>query len=419
MKLRWLPLLGMATVLMPTLALAADWPQWRGPNRDGKSSETGLNPSLSEPKLLWTATGLGNSYSGPAIVGDRIYSMGADKTGNVEYLFCLDATNGKELWRTVFAKFVDNNWGGGPRGNPTVDGDRVYGLGAGGDLVCLNTKDGSKVWAVNFPKDLGGKMMSSWNFSESVLIDGDRVICTPGGSKGTLAALNKMTGEVIWRSTGLTDPAAYASIQAHELGGIKQYITMTNKGVVGVKADDGKLLWQSPLAKNPTAVIPTPVIKGNLVFVTSGYGAGCGLVKLTPDGKGGITAEDVYDNKDMSNHHGGVILIDDHVYGHSDRKGWTCMELETGKVVWAENKKQDKGSIVYADGHFWLYGEGSHALVTIKATTEGFQEVGRMKLPKETTIRARAGRTWTHPVIANGKLYLRDQDLLFCFDVSK
>ncbi|HEY8505240.1 MAG TPA: PQQ-binding-like beta-propeller repeat protein [Gemmataceae bacterium] len=415
---RLLPLVTAA--LFAGAAVAADWPQWRGPDRTGISREKGL---LKEwpgggPKLLWSARNLGEGYSGPAVVGGRLYSAGSDRKGDSQFVFCLDANTGKELWRTDFAPYFPQGYGGGPRSTPTVDGDRLYVLGGGGELACLRTEDGSKLWDVNLRKDLGGKMMSGWGYSESVLVDGDKVICTPGGGKGTLAALDKMTGEVIWRSTGLTDDAAYSSVIVHEAGGVRHYVQMTGRAVVGVKPEDGSLLWRNTSLSLRTAAIPTPIAKGEHVFATSGYGAGCVLIKLTPDGKGGLRSEEVYTSRDMSNHHGGVILLGDHVYGHNDRReGWVCMELLSGKLAWSQ-PKFPKGSITYADGHFYCYSERDGALACIEASAKGWNEVGRLKIPEQSKIRSARGRIWTHPVVAGGKLFLRDQDLMFCYDLK-
>jgi outer membrane protein assembly factor BamB len=407
-----------------SFARADDWPQWRGPNRDEISKEVGIQKTWPSqgPPVAWTFTDAGIGYSGPAVVGNRLYIAGATGEGedDKDFVLCIDTGTGKQVWKADFGKGFKNGWGGGPRGNPTVDGDSVYVLGPKGELLCLATADGKQKWSKDFVGDLGGKIMSGWGYSESVLVDGDRVICTPGGSRGTLAALDKTTGKVVWRSTDLTDDAAYSSVIKATVGGVAMYVQQTNKGVVGVNAKTGKLLWKNDCPAYRTAVIPTPVFHDDHVYVSSGYGAGCTLVKLTADGKGGVTAKEVYKNKNMINHHGGVVLVGDYIYGFSDGRGWVCQDFKTGENKWeAKGKNQlEKGSITCVDGDLLCYGESSGQLVRIKATPEGWKEVARFKLPKETRLSRKQGKIWTHPVVANGKLYLRDLDLLFAFNVS-
>jgi outer membrane protein assembly factor BamB len=395
-----------------------DWPQFRGPNRDDISKETGLVKDwpMGGPKLVWTCEEAGNGYSGPAIVGDRFLSMGADEKS--EFVFCLDVKSGQKLWQRPYGtRFKNANWGDGPRGTPTIDGERVYGIGGQGDLVCLKLADGAIVWEKNLKKDLGGQQMSGWGYTESPLIDGDKLICTPGGSKGTLAALDKKTGDLLWRSTGYTDSAGYSSVVIGDAGGVKQYVQMTGGSVAGVAADDGRLLWRFACS-NPTAAIPTPVVQGDLVYSTSGYNAGCRLVKVVADGGRKEKAEEVYATKDMTNHHGGVVKVGDYLYGYSDAKrGWVCQEFNTGKVVWSESKLS-KGSLTCADGKLYLYAEKDGTCVLIDASPDGWREHGRFKIPKQTKGRPSGAGIRTHPVVANGRLYLRDQELFFAFDVK-
>lgn len=408
------------------LLTAADWPQWRGPNRDGISAETGLLKSWpkSGPKLLWTSKDVGLGYSSVAVVGNVVYTAGADNDDTAEFVAAIDATTGKLLWKQKFGGWFDNNWGGGPRGCPTVDGDSLYILGAKGDLACLDVKSGQVLWTKNFKKDFDGKLMSGWGYSESVLVDGEKVICSPGGLNGTMVALKKSDGELIWRSADLTDDAAYSSAVISEACGIRQYVQMTGSGVAGVRAEDGKLLWRVEGKDYRVAVIPTPVASGDLVFATTDYGARCKLIKLSKGGPAGIQADVVYENKDMENHHGGVLLIDGHIYGshrnanQKRRLPFVCMNLETGKVAWDESQKLEPSSIVYADGMIHAYGQETGACVMVKPSAKGYQEAGRFTIPQQTKRRKPQGAIWTHPVVANGKLFLRDQELLFAFDLS-
>jgi outer membrane protein assembly factor BamB len=403
---------------------AGDWPQWRGPKPDDICTETGLMKSFpgGGPPLAWKFEEAGIGYSGFAVVGGTLYGFGAvDKKGE-EFVYALDTATGKEKWRTPIKNAKPLNildtWGVGPRGTPTVDGDRVYVLGGQADLACLRTDTGSILWQVSLTKDLKGKLMSGWGYSESPLVDGDQVVCTPGGDGGTLAALDKMTGKVKWRSTGLSAQATYSSIIIAQVGDVRHYVQLTKDGPAGFNPKNGDVLWKEKVIEGDwkTAVIPTPVFHDNCVFVTAGYGAGCGLVKLTPDGKGGIKSKTEYANKVMENHHGGVVLVGEHIYG-SAPKGLVCQNFKTGKESWAE-KKVGKGSVIAADGCLYCYGEKDGTLICVEANPTKFVEKGRFKIPQTSKMRAPSGLVWTHPVIADGKMYLRDQELLFCFDLK-
>lgn len=395
-----------------------DWPQWRGPKRDNLSTETGLLKTWPEggPKLVWTSDVVGLGYSGPAIVGDRLYTLGSDEKS--DFVIAVDTKSGEKVWKSNIGPFVANNWGGGPRSTPTVDGDHLYALSSAGDLACLKTKDGKRVWSASLTSDLGGGK-PNWNYSESPLVDGEHVICSPGGNRGTLAALNKKTGKLLWRSIKLKDPAGYSSIVPTTVGGVKQYVQLTMKGIAGVSPKNGNLLWYYAHPKYKVAVIPTPIVYEDYVYAAVGYGAGDVLLKLSPEAKG-VKAEQIYSQDAMSvmdNKHEGYVLIGDYVYGWSDRGGWTCQELKTGKTMW-QSKKLGRGSIAAADGMLYCYSEDRGTVVLVEASPDGWKEQGRFAIPKQSDKRSRSGGVWTHPVIANGKLYLRDQELLFCFDVK-
>ncbi len=397
--------------LIATVCLAGDWAQWRGPNRDGCSAETGLLKAWPEggPKLLWKATGLGEGFSTVAIAGDRIFTTG--EKGREGYVHALALDGGKILWSTKLGKAGAPGWGSytGPRGTPTVDGDMLYVMGQYGELLCLKVSDGAKVWEKHMVDDFAGKR-PSWGFSESVLVDGDQIVVTPGGRKGAIVALNKKTGALLWQTKDFTDPAHYSSIVCRTIAGAKQYVQLTPASVVGV-SPDGAVLWRAA-RKGKTAVIPTPVIQGDKVYVTSGYRAGCNLFEITrSDGK--FQARQVYAERSMSDHHGGAVRVGDYVYGHCDSKGWVCQELATGQLKWTEKKQVGKGSLVYADGHLVLRSETKGTVALIKATPEGFALMGRFVQPGFGKP-----KTWPHPVIAGKKLYLRDQDLLLCYDVA-
>jgi outer membrane protein assembly factor BamB len=419
-------LAALAVFLAATTLPAADWPQWRGPNRDGISTETGLLKAWPKggPPLAWKINLGGYGYASPSIVGDKIYITAAEdhEKGQKEFALCLSAKDGRQIWKTPELpvgdkKYSDYSRGNGPRSSPTVAGEFVYILGAHGDLCCLKAADGSVVWSHNLVKDFGGKL-EAWGYSESVLIDGGKLVCTPGGDKGTILALDPKTGKKIWQSEELKDPPGYASIIAADIGGVRQYITQTNKSAVGVRASDGKLLWRVAQLKRGVAVIPTPIVHDGYAFFTSGYGAGCELIKLEPDGDGTKATVVYTNNKLLTNHHGGAIRIGGYVYGHSDSGGrWVCFDDTQGGSDPTSEFKFGKGSVIAADGRLYCYSESKGEVVLVDASPGGWKEMGRFEIPQKSTPR-RGGSIWTHPVIANGKLYLRDHELLFCYNIA-
>src|SRR5262249_803222 len=321
-------------------------------------------------------------------------------------------------------KMFKNGYGNGPRCTPTVDGDSIFALDAQGELLCVDTATGKKRWSVNLEKDLKGGMMSSWGDCESPLVDGNEVVCCPGGKDGTVAALDKKTGKVLWRSKELTDKATYSSLVVAEIGGVRQYVQLTVKkdgegAIVGVAAKDGKLLWYYPRPDYKTAVIPTPIVHGDLVYGKAGYGAGCDLLQIS--GKGDkFEAKQLYsksNRKNMRNDHGGVVLVGDFIYGFSDFQGWVCQKLTTGENVWEDKIKVERGCLTCADGHLYCYDEVSGEVSLVEVSPEKLKLKSKFKIPRETKLPRGGGRIWTHPVVANGCLYLRDQDLIFCYDV--
>jgi outer membrane protein assembly factor BamB len=393
-------------------AVALDWPQWRGPDRSDVSRETGLLKvwPAGGPKQLWVFSNAGKGYSGPALAQGKLLTMGS--RGNREGVLALDTNTGKEIWFTPVGPILANDWGDGPRSTPTIDEDRVYALSGVGILACLNVADGKLLWEQKLTA-LGGNI-PDWGYTESVLVDSNQVVCTPGGPNGALAAFDKKSGKLTWQSKEFTDFAQYASIVPAEINGTRQYIQLTTRNVVGVSATDGKLLWKTPFP-GQTAVIPTPIHHAGFVYVTAGYGAGCKLVKITP----GNRVQPIYENKVIKNHHGGVVLIGDHVYGHSDGAGWVCQNFKTGQEVWSERRALGKGALTSADGMLYCLDEESGNVALVEASPKGWQERGRVRLAPQSTIRSSQGRIWTHPTISNGKLYLRDQNLIHCYDVKK
>ena len=403
-------------VLIATGLQAADWPRWRGPQGDGISTEKGLLSAWPEggPKLLWRVDEvLGRGFSSVAIADQRIFSM-----GNIDrktQLVALSVADGSRLWATPVG-------GGNPNCTPTVDGNRVYTLGREGDFVCCHVETGEVLWRKSFPKDFGGRMMSGWGYSESPLIDGDVLICTPGSRDALLVALNKKTGEVIWKagvpeSTGSRgkDGAGYSSVVISEAAGVRQYVQLTGRGVFSFDAKTGRMLWSYNRIANGTANIPTPLILGDNVFCSTGYGTGAALLKIRRPAEK-LEASEVYflNARDFQNHHGGMILYQDHVFcGHGHNKGFpVCITLEPGKQAWSGGRGPGSGSaaILMADGHLYFrYEDGTMAL--IEATPEEYRLKGSFKLDSVK------GKSWPHPVISDGLLYLRDQDTLMCYDI--
>jgi outer membrane protein assembly factor BamB len=396
---------------------AADWSQWRGPLRDGKSAETGLlqDWSQSAPKLLWQAEGMGSGYASVAVAEGRIFTLGHRKDD--ECLLAVSVKDGSLLWALPFGTGDHSN------GTPTVDGQYVYAIGLKGDLVCAAVETGEKIWSKNFARDFDGKMMSGWGYSESPLIDGDRLICTPGGNSAVVVALDKLTGDEVWRAqmpefgARGQSGAGYASIVTSHGANVKQYIQLTGRGLIGVRASDGKVLWGYNAIANDTANIPTPIVSGEYVFCSTGYGTGAALLRLIPDGDG-VRAEEVYflAADAFQNHHGGLIQVGDYIYaGHKHNQGFPiCLEMMTGKPAWGGDKRgpgNGSAAITYADGNLvFRYQDGRLAL--IEATSDEYRLKGTFMPAYQQ------GESWSHPVIANGKLYLREQDKLMCYDVT-
>ena len=405
---------------LPTLASAESWPTFRGPDRTAVSPDKGLLESWPKagPKLLWEAAGAGRGYASVAIAEGKIFTLGdgpSTAEDKDEYLICFDQKDGKPLWKTKTGPAWNNgkpNWQGS-RSTPTIDGDRVYVVTPFGKLVCCDLA-GKELWTKDHEKEFGGKSADSWGYSESVLIDGDKVVCTPGAEKHTMAALNKLTGETIWTCSRAGDRGAgHASTVISEIGGTRVYVTTTGSGAMGVRATDGKLLWTYDIDKT-TAVIPTPIVRGDLVFFTAGYGRGGALLKQVPSADG-VTVEEIYPvQADLANKHGGVVLVGDQLYGDSDDKGIPfCADLMTGKILWkSRGSGKNSASVAAADGHIYVrYSDGMMTLV--KADPKGFEETGHFQVPGSGE-----NPSWAHPVIVDSKLYLREGDKVLCYDLK-
>jgi outer membrane protein assembly factor BamB len=402
--------------------MAADWPQWRGPDREAVAAETGLLEEWPEggPPLLWEMTGLGVGYSTVSIVGNLLFTMGdLEVEGEkAQYVMAFDLATRTRKWKAR----VGPPHRDGSRCTPTVHDGLVYVIGTDGDLVCVEAATGKDVWRKNFKRDFGGRMMSGWRYSESPLVDGEKLVCTPGGDQAVLAALNRKTGETIW--TCAPPPgvkmggAGYASVVVSEGAGVRQYVTVMGRGAIGVAAKDGRFLWSYRRVANGTANIPTPVAHGDHVFVSTAYRTGSALLKLVKTADG-VSAEEVYwlDSGVFQCHHGGFLRRGEYLYGaHGHNKGAPlCLELKTGTIMWSERQPGGgSGALVYADGHLYFrYQDNTVAL--IEATPKAYTLKSTFKLPKRPGM---GGPGWAHPVVLDGKLYLRHRDVLFCYNVK-
>lgn len=384
----------------------ADWPQWRGPARNGLSTETGLLQRWppSGPPQIWAVASVGGGYGSMAVTGDRIFVQGS--RGNQSVINVLNGADGKGVWSKALGPAGSNDRGSGPRGTPTVDGDRVYVLTEQGDLWCLRAATGAEVWQRNILKDFGGRQLP-WLISESPLVDGANVIVTPGGPRAGVVALDKMSGKTVWASQQLSDEAGYASPIVGEVGGVRVVMTLTSGAGVGVRASDGKLMWRFPPVANGTANVATPIFHDNKVFYTSNYGTGAALLGLTAQ-NGDVSAQQIYFTREMQNHHGGVVLVNGHLYGFNNAI-LACLEFATGKLLWRD-RSVGKGSLTYADGHLYLLSE-DNVVGLAAASPAGYQEKGRFKIADQGLP------SWAHPVVSGGRLYIRDQGTLAAYNI--
>ncbi len=388
---------------------SGDWSQWRGPARDGRSPETGLLAQWppAGPTRVWSIASLGTGYGSLAVAGDRIFVQGSGGAGGRQsVVYVLNRADGRPLWSKALGPSVNNDRGGGPRSTPTVDGDRVYVLTENGDLACLRVQDGTSVWQRNILRDFGGRQIP-WLISESPLVDGNRVIVTPGGSKGGMVALDKMTGQTVW-AADLDDDAGYASPVVGDVDGVRTIVTLMASAGVGIRASDGRVMWRQRNVANGTANIATPIFDRHRVFFTSGYDTGGALLALSAS-NGEVQAKQVYFTRNMQNHHGGVVLHGDYLYGFHDSI-LTCLEFATGKVVW-RNRSVGKGTVAYADGHLYVLSE-DHVMGLVEATPDAYREKGRFRLEDQGLP------TWAHPAISGRRLYIRNQHTLSAYDIG-
>jgi len=405
---------GLAVALLLTTGVtagAADWPKWRGPNGDGISLETGLLKDWPQggPPVVWQIDALGEGYSGAAVSGGGLYTQG--NVGGVEKAMAFKEADGSPLWsvQTHAGPGYTHGVGNGPRGTPTVADGRVYLEGAWGDVWCLDAKTGAAVWHVDMVKQFGGQL-PGWGYSESPLLYGDLLIVTPGGQAGSVVALNKNTGAPVWRTDQAPSAAEYSSPVAATIGGIPQIVQFVKDGVFGMTADAGRLLWSYRHQKAQNSInITTPIVANDCVLISSAYGNGTGMARIATTGGQQVAEEEVYFIPSFENHHGGIIKVGDYVYG-TNNQGLICMEFMTGRIVW-QARGAGKGSLTVADGMLYLLGE-TREMALAEAMADGYREHGRF------AIENRGKPTWAHPIVANGRLYIRNQSVLTAYDVK-
>ncbi len=406
----------IVVVVITQVSFPEDYPQFRGINRDGHSNEKNLQKKWpkSGPNLLWSAEGLGTGWSSPTIADGLIFITGMDKDKK-GVLFAYDL-RGKQKWK----KHYGPEWTGsypGSRTTPTVDKDRVYVISANGNLVCFEAKTGKKIWEVDVFKKYHGQKIF-WGISESVLIYNDKVICTPGGKRGSVVALNKMTGQTIWTAREITEPGAYCSPILIKYGSKTILATMLKESAVGIDADNGKVLWTDPYKdyqKKPVMMNPvSPVYHDGAIYFTSGYNCGGTLLELSPDGS---SVERKWIDLTMDTHHGGVVLVNGYLYGTSWTNvydgDWVCVNFETGKVMYETSALSGKGSIIYADDMLYCYGEKEGEMALAQATPKGFNIISSFKIKQGT------GQHWAHPAISDGILFIRHGNTMMAYDIKK
>ncbi|QDT02659.1 outer membrane biogenesis protein BamB [Rubripirellula lacrimiformis] len=404
-----------------------DWPQWRGLHRDGHAAPQQLMQTWPDdgPKLKWQSNELGRGYSTAAVVDGRLYTLGSDETGC--FAICLDAASGTKIWKTPISRAsngddYNHGWGGGPRGTPTVDGDQIFCLSDVGVVAAIEKSSGTVQWKVDLVETYGGRI-PAWGYSESALVDGQRVIVTPGESN-FMVGLDRNSGEKVWASQAVNAPAQYVSAIKATVGSSTFYVTASKPGMYAFDVESGRQAFSDASTGNSVAVIPTPIVQGNQIYHTSDYGAGNTLLNLTDAGQGSVDVETVYHlaDKTMRNHHGGVVLVDGVIYGFTKANGgvWMAQDLQSGETLWEEKIRPNRsGSIAFADGRLYCYNDEDGSLFLVTPSRQGWQPNGKLELPRKTSLERNKGAIWAHPVIADGMLIIRDQDLVFAYDIAR
>ncbi len=411
MRRRMSPLAVLVFIAADSARAANEWPCFHGPRRDNKSTDTGLLQHWPEsgPRLLWTAAGLGKGYSSAVIAGGRIFTAGVmdeqtrvialDLDGKPQW----EAPNG-HAWQTTMSHAVGYN---GSRSTPTYDEGRVYHLNESGRLVALDAQSGKELWHLDLLKQFDAKV-PKYGLAESVLIEGDRLLCCPGGAKGFLVCLDKATGKTLWTTTDIPGTQAYSSLVLGDFAGSRQVLGMSAAVVFGADLATGRLLWSAEHGNERENSATDPIFHSGYVFASTGYGKGSLVVQLAPAGNG-VAAKTLWASKLLDNHHGGVVLVDGYLYGAGHQaEGWFCLDFMTGKPMW---KASGKGSLTYAEGRLFCLDERGR-MTLVEATPEKFRSLGAFTLPKGGT-----GLYWAHPVVCGGRLYVRHADCLFAYDI--
>ncbi len=409
MKTFSMTMMTLVLFVFACVASAGDSPQFRGPNRDGKFDEQGLMKQWPDggPPVAWIAKGLGKGYASASVANGKIYVPGMMENQNA-FIFVLNADGAIEK-KISYGKETVDQQAPGPRSTPTIDGDRLYILSGLGVVTCINLAKGEKLWDVNILERFGAKN-NQWTLAESLLVDGDRVICTPGGPYAGIAALNKMTGETIWATKGLSDMASYCSPTIIDHKGRRILLTETSKLVVGIDAAAGALLWTHDHPTEYDIHAVTPIYNNGLVYFTGGYGSGGGALELSHDGSA-VTAK--WTDKNLDCQHHGVVLVDGYLYGTGHKNGQLmCLEMATGKLMWS-TKEVRQGAVVYADGMLYAYeGPKTGIVDLVKAVSTGFERAGKFSVTEGDD------KHWAHPAIANKRLYIRHGDALIAYDIA-
>ncbi len=406
----WLLTLAVASVgSLRAEEHAASWPRFHGPRGTNMSPETGLLRQWPEggPRQLWTAQGIGDGFATVAIADGRIYTAG--NRNNQTVITALD-TSGKLLWQAPNG----GAWTGaqpGSRGTPTIEGDRLYHESPLGDVVCLDAPSGRKIWGLNILQTFGAEN-TTWALAESLLIDGDHLICSPGGPQTAVVALDKRTGQIVWKSPSVGgDRAGYASPALVVHQGLRMILTMTSQHAIGVNADTGELLWQFKHVTPWDENIFSPIFHEGQVFISTGHRVGSVMLKVTVQGRK-ASVQEVWRSTDLDNHHGGTILLDGYLYGSLWSPGWACLQWQSGKTMYSA-RGVGKGSLTYADGMLYTLGENGQ-MGLVPATPQDHTVVSRFRLPA-----GGQGPAWAHPVVCGGRLYLRHGDFLYAYDVRR
>jgi len=387
-------------IVLSLVAHAGDWPQFLGPTRNGVSPETklNLNWTATGPKLLWKVPMTDNGYAGPAVAGGKVFIIDHQKSTDIVQAF--DLAGGKPVWQFAYPDAEADNYGFS-RSTPTVNDGKVYIIGRLGQVFCLDAAHGTKIWARNLLTEFHGNK-PKWNYAMSALIDGDTVIVTPGGPN-IVAALDKKTGKTLWQGGG-SDTPGYATPTIATLNGVKQYLIFTATGLVSVDAGTGARRWMFPWKTDYDVNAATPQVAGNTVFITSGYKHGCALLTVK-----GNTVSAVWESKAIQSHFNTPIIVDGYIYGTSDPGKLVCLDLKTGHLIW-EHPGFEKGGLVGVSGAIIALAGGNGELIAARLSPTGYTELGRQK--------PLSGQSWTAPIIANGKLLIRNKTTLACYELK-